>query len=287
MREASWYHRSMRWSLIQMKAQQARRALIGACALRVPAVAKLLPTSAPLAVLRYESPGPYARKELLVLLPGIADTAASFEGQGFVAAAQQRPLDVWAVDAHIGYYANRTVLDRLHEDVVMPARTLGYRSITLAGVSLGGFGSLLYVGRYPGLIARVMLIAPYLGEPEIVHAVAATGLAAWTPSARAGQDYEQRLWTWLQGYATERVALMPQLYLGFGDADSFASAHRVLSAVLPSDRVAIVQGGHTWSVWRQLWNRLHPALDSHLNRDVGVERVVPVEDMASKPIPSI
>lgn len=263
-----------------MKAQQLRRAMLGACALRLPLAAKLLPTPAPLPVLQYESPGHHAHKGLLVLLPGIADTAASFAEQGLVAAVQPRLLDVWAVDAHIGYYANRTVVERLHEDVVLPARRLGYRSIMLAGISLGGFGSLLYVSRYPGIIDRVLLIAPYLGEPEIVQEIAAAGLAAWKPSLPAGKDYERRLWAWLQGYATDRVPSMPPLYLGFGDADCFAPAHRVLSAVLPGDRVAIVHGGHTWPVWRQIWRQLHPALDAHLTRE-GVEPVVPPQNIAS------
>jgi pimeloyl-ACP methyl ester carboxylesterase len=269
-----------------MKTQQLRRALFGACALRLPVVAKLMPTPAPLRVLRYDPPGDCAHKELLVLLPGIGDMAASFEKQGFAAAVQDRPMDVWAVDAHIGYYANRTVLERLHEDVVMPARRRGYRSITLAGISLGGFGSLLYASRYPDFIDRVMLIAPYLGEPEIVKEIAVTGLAAWTPSPLAGRDYERRLWTWLQGYANERALSMPPLFLGFGDADSFVAAHRVLSAVLQSDRVAIAHGGHTWPVWRQLWSQLHPALNAPLLREVGGERVVPGQDIASKPVPS-
>lgn len=252
---------------MQMKAQQLRRAVLGACALRLPLAAKLLPTLAPLPVLRYESPGDYAHKGLLVLLPGIADTAASFAEQGFVDAMRPGSMDVWAVDAHIGYYANRTVVDRLHEDVVSPARRRGYRSITLAGISLGGFGSLLYVSRYPGLIDRVLLIAPYLGEPEIVQEIAAAGLAAWRPSLLAGKEYERRLWAWLQGYATDRVPSMPPLYLGFGAADCFAPAHRVLSAVLPCDRVAVVHGGHTWPIWRRLWSRLHPVLDADLTRD--------------------
>ncbi len=32
----------------------------------------------------------------------------------------------------------------------------------------------------------------------------------------------------------------------------FASAHRVLAAQLPSDRVFTAAGGHDWGTWRRL-----------------------------------
>jgi pimeloyl-ACP methyl ester carboxylesterase len=254
----------MSFSSIHQASQRARRAIVGACALRVPQFARLLPRPVPLSVLRYEPPGEPARKRLLILLPGIGDTAASYDRQGFVAAAQrgEHVTDVWAVDAHVGYYASRTILTRVHEDLIEPARERGYRSITLAGISLGGFGALLYASQYPGALERVIAIAPFLGRPGVVREIGITGLPAWTSPAIAAHDYERRLWAWLQGYALPDVSsTLPALFLGYGDRDCFAPAHRLLSAVLPHQRVFVTAGGHTWSTWRQLWTDLSTRSD--------------------------
>lgn len=236
-----------------------KRAILGACAMRAPQLAALLRTPVPIPVLRYETSGGHRGKRLLVLLPGIGDTAACYERQGFVAAARQRELatDVWAVDAHVGYYAGRTILERLEQDVIRPAQDAGYRSITLAGISLGAFGALLYASRDPASITRVIALAPFLGRPAVVREVAAGGLAAWQDTGIATHDYERRLWAWLKGYATDPSSELPSLYLGFGERDPFAPAHRVLSAVLPSQQVVVAEGGHTWRTWRQLWSELH------------------------------
>jgi pimeloyl-ACP methyl ester carboxylesterase len=241
--------------------QRAKRAILGAWAAGFPQFARLLPQQVPVPVLQYEAPGRPDQKQLLLLLPGIGDTAGCYARQGFLTVAQQgqRPTDVWAVDAHVGYYASRTFLDRLDQDVIGPARERGYRTITLAGISLGGFGALLYASRFPGTVEKVIALAPFLGRSAVVQEIGVSGLSAWTHSEIAANDYERSLWSWLKGYGTEGAGTLPRLYLGFGEEDCFVSAHRLLSAVLPDRQVFIAPGGHTWSTWRHLWGRLQEA----------------------------
>ena len=82
---------------------------------------------------------------LIVMLPGAYSHPDEFEREGFVKALNDNRLavDVMRVDAHLGYYNNKTILDRLSEDVMAPARSKGYKSVWIVGISVGGFGGLL------------------------------------------------------------------------------------------------------------------------------------------------
>ena len=68
-------------------------------------------------------------------------------------------VDSIAVDAHLGYYFQRTVIARLQADVLQPARQQGYRRIVLVGVSLGGLGALLCERDLPGSVDALVLAA--------------------------------------------------------------------------------------------------------------------------------
>lgn len=167
---------------------------------------------------------------LVVFLPGIGDFAEDFESRGFIDALAQSRLgaDAVAVDAHYGYYARRSVLKRLAEDVVLPARSRGYGQIWLVGISMGGLGALLYVMHYPGHVARALLLAPYLGEPD------------WD------------LWPWIRDHQAKQ-AVRPKLYLGYGSGDRFAKTNALFATHLPPGHALAIAGGHDWRTWRRLW----------------------------------
>jgi pimeloyl-ACP methyl ester carboxylesterase len=197
---------------------------------------------------------------LLVMLPGASSLPEEFLREGFVRTLRERRLavDVVLVDAHPGYYKDRTILERLQADVIAPARAKGYRKIWLVGVSLGGFGALIQALAQPADADGVMLLAPYLGERRVVEAVQADGgLKAWRGSApdSAPDDMNLRLWRWLQAYGTD-PALRPPLYLGYALGDRLAPPNSLLAASLPADRVFTTPGGHDWPEWRLLWNRM-------------------------------
>src|ERR671930_1091173 len=121
-----------------MLLRRVRRRLACRLALYSDRALALLECSTPLATLAYTADTP--RDTLVVFLPGIGDFAEDFERHGFIAALAASGLaaDALAVDAHYGYYGRRTVLERLAEDVVLPAREQGYREVWLVGISMGG-----------------------------------------------------------------------------------------------------------------------------------------------------
>lgn len=208
---------------------------------------------------------------LLVMLPGAYSTPDEFTREGFVSAVRDARLaaDVMLVDAHLGYYNNRSILDRLSADVMAPARQHGYRHIWIVGISVGGFGGLLYAQTHPRELSGVVTLAPYLGERAQSTDIAnAGGLAQWRgPLADPGEGIprapnETQLWQWLRGYVgfTQTAAPRPPLYLGYGVDDRFAFSHRLLAAALPAERVFTTEGGHDWPEWKRLWQRMLPTL---------------------------
>lgn len=197
---------------------------------------------------------------LIVMLPGASSLPEEFLREGFVLALRERRLaiDVMLVDAHPGYYKDRTILERLQADVISPARAKGYRKIWLVGVSLGGLGALIQARAQPADANGLMLLAPYLGEPRVTDAVRADGgLKAWRGAVPdpLPDDVDLRLWQWLQAYSTD-PALRPPLYLGYALDDRLAPANQLLAASLPADRVFTTAGGHDWPEWRALWKRM-------------------------------
>ncbi len=194
---------------------------------------------------------------LVVMLPGAYSLPEEFVQEGFVAALRRRgvPADVTMVDAHLGYFTDRTVLQRLRDDVVLPARAAGYRNIWLVGISLGGFAALGYAARHGADIDGVLAIAPYPGTAALQREIAAAGgPRAWAASAGAGaaqDDLERDVWRWLAGDAATR---RPPVYLGHGSGDRFAAGLQMMAGTVPAGHAATVPGGHDWGPWRVLWN---------------------------------
>jgi len=212
----------------------------------------------------YEHQPAATARGLVVLLPGVFDDPEDFHEEGFVAALGQvdPQLNVIAVDAHLGYYKGKhnNIVERLRDDVVLPAKRAGYREVWLAGVSLGGFGSLLYASRYPDHITGIIALAPYPGPEDIVTDISkAGGLSRWQPgnlAALPGEDrFFREVWRWTQGYAAGEPR--PRLFLGYGAEDDFAAANRLLADSLDAHHVLVdPEGGHDWRTWRGLFTTL-------------------------------
>ncbi len=193
---------------------------------------------------------------LFVFLPGRRSMPADFERNGFIDALRSRGIqcDAVAVDLHMGYYMNKSIFTRLKDDVIGPARQKGYKTIWLVGISLGGLGAVIYAAEYPEDIQGVLLIAPYLGEEEILHEIGeAGGLSKWKPGHTAEEDWQRRLWSYLKKVATDHTA-NPVIYLSYGLSDRYASGARLLGNFLPPSHVHAVEGHHDWSTWIELWD---------------------------------
>ncbi len=237
--------------LINRLIQLSTVGLLGGC-FGVPATEVPIPS--------LELAGPSSNPgTLVVMLPGRGDRMSHFADAGFGAAADGR-FDVVAMDAHLGYYMERSLLDRLHTDIVEPARAAGYDSIWLLGVSMGGFGSLLYAAQYPDDVDGIILLAPYMGDRKAIEEVLGDGtLAEWNGEGRRMKDYEVDVWRYIQA-ATTGSRSTP-IVLGFGTDDRMAEGYSGLVEKVDFTAVYTREGGHKWTTWRPLWDKIAADLD--------------------------
>ncbi len=145
--------------------------------------------------------GDPASSELIVFLPGRWSLPTEFEREGFFEIARKKwPLARLAVpDLHLGYYKNESMPRRLHEDVILPARKSGITAVRLIGVSMGGLGALIYDIEHPGQVDEIYLLAPFLGQEEVLLEIRASGgLEKWQPGKIAEKDFSRRLWMGLR-----------------------------------------------------------------------------------------
>lgn len=215
-----------------------------------------------------------------MLLPGLYDHSRDFARERFIALARASPVgaDLVAVNANFSYYRARTIVPRLHQDVIAPARRAGYREIWLVGISLGGLGALLYLKAHPADVAGVVLLSPYLGNDELTAEIAAAGsLAAWRPGSACGSEPMCALWWWLRAYTREPPGSRATMLLGYGNQDRFPVAHRLLAQSLGAQRSVMVDGGHDWGTWQQLWQQF---LDGQWGGALRAE--APLEEQAKK-----
>ena len=235
------------------------------------------PVTVPIPTIREPAPCAVRPDTLLVMLPGSYSRPQEFIAEGFVDAVRKRRIaaDLLLVDAHVGYYADKSIVDRLRADVIAPALAQGYTRIWLVGISIGAFGALIYSEAQPQGIAGVVALGPYLGKRALSEEIAAQGgLRAWrAPVGKLDpDDIDWVVWRWLQPYAAQPIAVArPELFLGYGRDDRFVFSDKLLAAALPADRVFTAAGGHDWAPWRALWNDMLDAMP--LARDAGCAAV--------------
>lgn len=215
----------------------------------------LRPATVPIRTVTIESGG--SGRCLAVLLPGRFAAPEGFAEGKFGEAVRERglDLDVIAVDAHLGYYRTRTVLERLREDVILPARAKGTDQVWLVGTSLGGLGSLLYLRDHPEDLSGVLAIASFLGDDDVLREIeAAGGPRAWRPPAQIAQnDIGRNIWSWLStgAVADQKVPV----YVGWGTSDDFDRSNRMLASLLPPERTFTAPGAHDMETWNRIWSQ--------------------------------
>lgn len=217
----------------------------------------LIQTPVPMGKL--EAPAPAEPKCILVLFPGAGDHADDYQKQGFLKLVEDRklPVAVAAADATMGYYLTNTMQPRVESDVIQPLRAkYPNAKLWVAGISMGGFGSLFYAQLHSDQVEGVLAMAPFLGGPEIANEIrAAGGLHKWKAPEKATADtnnFTRQLWRWLQE-VTAVGGKGPQIHLGYGVDDGISAQGAVLAAALPSGRVTIKPGGHVWSAWTPIF----------------------------------
>ena len=196
---------------------------------------------------------------LLVMIHGTGDTPESFEANHFVQQLRARSADVEvvAVQTKLIYFLEDAIDDRIHDDVVLPARETGFERIVLLGISSGGLAAIAYAHNHPEQVDGLILFAPFLGPSMFAREVEAQGgLLNYWPN-EPFEEIEFHL-VWLAGYGRGRSN--PPIDLMYGSNDRFAKSIGLVASVLPEGTVHVNEGRHDWNAWLDLWR-------DHLDRD--------------------
>ncbi len=214
--------------------------------------------SPPMEVVRHPAREAAGDRVLLVALPGVGIEPKDFAEHDFVQAVQARrpTVEVVAPAADLARYLDRTVVEDLDRQVILPALAERPARLWFLGISLGGMGALLYAQAHPQKVEGVILLAPFLCTPGMTAEVGrAGGLARWEPGEVAVADTERMLLGWLKDHLPAPQG-GPELYLAYGRDDRFAPGHAILGACLPVGRIFLAEGGHDWKTWETLWRQI-------------------------------
>lgn len=202
-------------------------------------------------------PAPTKATRLVVVLPGRADDLEAMQRSGIAEAVHSEwpDADVMLTGLAMDYYMQGRAPQRLHEEIVAPARRYGYREIWLAGASMGGMGTLVYDQAYPDQMDGLILLAPYLGEDQLLREIReAGGLAQWDSSVPANNGWEtfqRKLWGHVQSWMGKPERAQ-DVWLAYGDRDRLKDAMPLIAPVVPTDHVLVEEGGHDWETWSSL-----------------------------------
>lgn len=209
----------------------------------------------PMPVLLIPAPQRVADSPLVIVLPGIGDGLLDLQCSGIAAAIQLGwpPADVLLTGATLRYYLHGGVGQRLHSEIVLPARAQGHREIWLAGASMGGMGALLFERRFPAEVSGLVLLAPYMGEPRLLRTIAAAGGPdQWNPGPPFAniqrQNYQTELWRVVHGWARHPETAR-SVWLAAGSRDRLLPAAKLMAPLLPAGHFLELPGGHSWKVW--------------------------------------
>ena len=200
-------------------------------------------------------PAEQSARRLVVVLPGRADDLEALRRSGMPEAihAAWPDADVLLAEVTLGDYMQGRAPERLHAEVIAPARERGgYREVWLAGASMGGMGVLMYDRLHPGEMDGLVLLAPYLGGAALLREIGdAGGVAQWNagPEQPVNADNWQReMWRHIQRWSRNPAAAS-RVWLAYGDRDRLRKTMPLLAPALTQDQVLMRNGGHAWTVW--------------------------------------
>ncbi len=196
------------------------------------------------------------KKILVVVLPGRGDDVANLKASGIAEAIQSSmpEADVELTGISLAYYMEGRMPQRLHDEIMLPARERGYQEIWLVGASMGGMGSLLYEREYPGDVAGLVLLAPFLGGRDVLKQIeGAGGLDKWqagpVPVAIDKNNFDHELWRYLQTWQNKNSLRPNDVWLAYGKSDRLSAAMPPLQKLLKPEHVMVRDGAHAWVVW--------------------------------------
>lgn len=195
-------------------------------------------------------------QRLVIVLPGRGDKLAGLATSGIVDAIQRASpdTDVLLVEMTLAYYMEGHAVQRLHDEVLLPAGKK-YREIYLAGASMGGMGAMMYQREHAGALSGLILMAPYTGDPSLMKEIkAAGGLKHWSagavPEKLSPGNASREQWRVAQSWLNNPEQAK-RVWLICGDGDRFYPAAEMLAEAIPKANFIPIAGGHKWTVWSQ------------------------------------
>lgn len=196
-------------------------------------------------------------QHLIILLAGQGAEKDYFENHDWIAMARAHEVEVDFITphAHLGYYMTNSLVTRLKEDVIVPAKKKGYKSISIVGISMGGFGAILCSRALADEIDRIYLIAPYLGKDYVHDEIRTAGsLKQWQIKPENREEWTYFIWQHLKEM-TEGKQAEDKIFLAYGEQDSNKGIE-LLARAMPQKNVIHIPGGHKDVIFTQLWKMM-------------------------------
>jgi putative tributyrin esterase len=198
-----------------------------------------------------------------------------------VAHAQRYPIIVVTPEGGNSWYVNSATVaaDRFYDyassDLIAAIdnryRTLASRHArAMAGLSMGGYGSLLIALKHPELFAAVGSVSGAFDAPSgvenVLPDVRESTDRAYGPSASATRS-SNNLFELLK---RAQAAAMPYVYLQCGTEDVLLPSNRRFAAALTERKILHeyheVPGDHTWEFWDNALPPMLKVIASHIVR---------------------
>lgn len=192
--------------------------------------------------------------QLIVLLRGYGNDINYFDKNGWREKLQQRypAYSIIVPDLHYGYYKEGIFFKRLYDDVIVPAKQSGIKSIWLVGISMGGLGAILTSEYAMDDIKRLFLIAPYLGNGTIKRQIEKIDRLSKLDGQQDNQSkWQLKLWSHLNERTKAEKTTIP-IYIGYGEQDNMPGL-KYLATALPKQQIISVPGGHTDDVFTSVF----------------------------------
>jgi hypothetical protein len=216
------------------------------------------PVENPIPLTSYDTDN--ARADVLILfLPGRGDDMDAFERSGFIDILHQSSwaVDSIVIDAHIGYYRDGSLPDRVYREILIPFHQQGYKHFIIVGVSLGGYGALWINHEHGVWISGMVLIAPYLGHESLITQIDAEGsVHSWRLQLDHAPGLDEKVWIWIDDIGGPDSEKNQPLILACGLKDDYRSATELLAESYPGSHLFKYNGGHNWKTWRSLWSEI-------------------------------
>ncbi len=177
------------------------------------------------------------------------------------ASGDMPPAIIVMPDAGSSWYVDRkekmetAVIRDLVGDVQRTFRAIDARKGRLiAGLSMGGYGSLRFALKYPEMFAAAALLSPAIYDPEPPQSSGARRAGVF-----GAPEFDAQVWKELNypalwdAFLAKKIAV--PLYINSGDDDDYfieAEATRLYSLLRKNGQPAelrIVDGPHRWPVW--------------------------------------